>query len=343
MKKVFLIPFLFYFCLSIKAQTSPDSLLKTVEEITYKVLYKKLDTNYIAPYEDEVAIRVLGTNRANFISLRDKEEGVSVRYRPNLRLSLGLGFSYKWLSLAFSFDTGVIEGEKVENGRSINVLASIFTNKHYLSALYNYELGYKQVENINTDIEIPRDAQLRSDIRSLQFGLDYLYVFNYGKFSLRAPFAMTQIQTKSAGSPVLGASFFINTLNADSSMVPLADQLRFNYRLNFTDLSTTHTTLSLGYFYSFVYKKYWYLTLSAIPSLSLVFGDYKVDNRDLIDFNLQFALNTLSSLGYNGRKFFSAIQLIAALQPVNIADGARVDLAYSSLRVLFGMRLGNTK
>jgi len=325
------------------SQTNPDSLLKSVEDLTYKVLHKDLDTNYIESHEEEIALRILGTNRANFVSLRDKEEDVSVRYRPNLRLSLGLGFSYKWISLAFSFDTGLVEGERVEDGRSINILASIFTNKHYLSALYNYEIGYKQVKDLDTDIDISSNAQLRSDIRTLQFGLDYLYVFNYGKFSLKAPFALTQIQTKSAGSIVAGASFFINTLDADSSMIPLTNSIDLDKALNFTDLSTTHTTISAGYFHSFVYKKHWYLTISAIPSLSLVFGDYKVENRELIDFNFQFALNSLSSIGYNGENFFSAIQLVGSLQPVNITTDSRVDFAYTSLRFLAGMRFGKNK
>jgi len=325
------------------AQTTPDSLLKTVEDLTYKVLHKDLDTNFIQSHEDEIALRILATNRANYISLRDKDLDASVRYRPNLRLSLGVGVSYKWLSVALSFDAGIIEGERVEEGRSVNLLASVFTAKHYLSALYNYELGYKQVKDLDTDIAIPNAAELRSDIRTLQFGLDYLYVFNYGKFSLKAPFALTQIQKKSAGSVVAGASFFINTLDADSSMVPVIDDIGFTNILNFTDLTTTHTTVSVGYFHTFVYKKHWYLTLSGIPSLSLVFGDYKVENRELIDFSFQFALNTLSSLGYNGRKFFSAIQLVGALQPISISSDARVDLAYTSLRALVGMRFGKNK
>ena len=54
----------------------------------------------------------------------------------------------------------------------------------------------------------------------LSVGLNAFYIFNSERFSYKAAFVRNQIQLKSAGSLIIGASFDMFILDADSSIVP---------------------------------------------------------------------------------------------------------------------------
>jgi hypothetical protein len=55
------------------------------------------------------------------------------------------------------------------------------------------------------DEDIPAD-EIRDDIRSISTVLQYLFAFDYDKFSLKAPFIQNEIQRKSAGSLLIGST-----------------------------------------------------------------------------------------------------------------------------------------
>jgi hypothetical protein len=138
-----------------------------------------------------------------------------------------------------------------------------------------------------------------------------MYSFNYTKFSLKAPFVFNEVQQKSAGSAIIGASFSMFVMDADSSIVPPEISTYFDPDLHLLDLNVLSVAVSLGYMYSFVFKEQFFLTISLIPGININSGDYFTKARNTIFPNFNLKLNTMNAIGYNGRKFFAGFNFLA--------------------------------
>lgn len=183
-----------------------DTLLATAAQFAEYVLYQNHDTSYIKSYADRISIKILANNKFNSFILWDPSLKSSIRYRPDLGVNFGIGATYKWLALDLSTSLGFSE-RNISNSKYRDFQGRILTSKHYLRFRYQYYFGYKIHYLSGYDIDQLDEYETRKDIRTLQFGMQYLYCFNYGKFSLKAPFAMNDRQKKSAGSFIAGAGF----------------------------------------------------------------------------------------------------------------------------------------
>ena len=327
----------------LKAQIKTDSLLQIAEELTQHLFYRNYDTVYIKGYTDELAVRISALSKYNFFRIADNNQKSSVRYRPDRRINLGFGVSYKWFSFGMSFNLGVLDREKFENSKIFDFNGTVFSSKHFVGLKYQYYLSYKLVGGTVANEDIPEEKKFREDIRTIHFGLDYFYAFNYGKFSLKAPFALNQVQRKSAGSVVTGASFSINSLNADSSMIPLVFYNDFDEKLFFTDINVTTLGIHVGYFYSYVLKGQYFVTLGLIPGLNFVAGDYQPGSRLLINNHLYPKYQIIGAIGYNGRKFFSSLQFISNNDYVRLDKKLIAELGRGKLTLSAGYRFGLKK
>jgi len=272
-------------------------------------LYRNQDTTYIKNHSDKFVLKLIGVNKFNYFKIKDKGEDASLRYRPDRRLNLGIGFSYKWFALDLAFNVGLNENSDFQNSKYFDFQGNIFSSRQFISATYQYYYGYQinKINGVNTE-DYP-ESSIRDDVRTIYLGLEYLFALNYDKFSLKAPFIHNEIQRKSAGSFLLGAGFNMFTLDADSTIVPSEVLSDFNQKLHLTGLNTTSAAINFGYMYTFVWKEHFYVTLSAIPGLGINSGDYKTDYRQSFKTHLYIGFKTLSSIGYNSDKFFGGIQV----------------------------------
>ena len=333
----------FFQAIEVKAQIQTDTLMLKAEELARQIFYRSHDSVYIRSYADELAVRVTALNKSNFFRVIDGNENSSLRYRPDRRISLGFGASYKWFSLGVSFNVGFLEKEQFDNSKFFDFSGTVFSIKHFVGVSYQYYLGYKLTGGLINDTEIPESSKFREDIRTIHFGLNYLYAFNHGKFSLKAPFALNQIQRKNAGSVVAGASFTINVLDGDSTLIPQEFYNDFDERLLFKDLNVTTLGVNVGYLYSFVWKEQLFLTLGLIPGLNFVSGDYQTDYRNTIPLHLYPKFQILSSLGLNKRRYFIAIQFQSSSEYIRIDKKLRIELGRGKVTFLVGYRFGNKK
>ena len=176
-----------------------------------------------------------------------------------------------------------------------------FNIQYYLNYNLNNQAGFKLQEEDITD---------RPDLRTISFGLQYLYAINYTKFSLKAPFVLNEIQKKSAGSPIVGANFSLYVLNADSSLIPKSGVDVFDSRTRISDFSNMSFGINVGYMYSFIFKKHFFLTLSAIPGIHLNMGDYSTGERTITETSINAQFIAMNSIGYNGERVYTGFQYI---------------------------------
>ncbi len=314
-----------------------DTLLVTASQIADYILLQNHDTSYIRSYADKISLKVSAINKFNSFHLWDQSLNSNISYRPDLGVNFGIGGTYRWLALDISTSLGFSE-ENISNSIYRDIQARILTSKHYLRLRYQYYYGYKVFKINGYEIDQLADFATRQDIRTMQFGVQYLYTFNYGKFSLKAPFAMNERQRKSAGSAVAGVGFHMYNLDADSSLIPVELGNQSDQNLNFSELNVVSLTANFGYMYSFVIKGRFFITLGLIPGIGIKSGDYSVDKRVQINSAWAFTAKTMNAIGYNGQRFFTGLQLIYSLHYIPLDKDLKSGITEGRTSVYIGYR-----
>lgn len=326
----------------VKSQQT-DSLFKKIENLGDFLLYRNHDTNYISNFGNEVAVRLVSVTKYNYFRIRDKINNTKLRYRPVRDVSLGVGVSYKWFSLDITFALGLSNNSEFEDTRSFDFQGSMFSSKQYISATLQYYKAYKLSGLSGVDVPMSDASQRREDIRTINFGLQYMYAFNYTRFSFKAPFVFNEVQRKSAGSPILGASFNLFVMNSDSSIV--ANELKdyFDPLLHMDDLNIMSAAISLGYMYTLVYKKHFFLTMSIIPGVNVNAGDFQPGSRQYIPLNVNWSINSMNAIGYNGRKFYTGFHFLLNTFNSRLAKKLFTVVGHGKGSIFIGYRFGGKK
>jgi len=324
---------------SAKAQSlNPDSLMVKVEQLGNYLLYRNHDTSYITNYGNKFLFKLIGVNKYNYFKVKDSQNNSSARYRPDRRLNLGIGMAYKWFALDLAFNVGIGENSNFQNSKYLDLAGTIFSSKQFINATYQYYYGYQMNKFTGITSEGLPTSSIRDDIRTIYFGLQYFFVLDYDKFSLKSSFIHNEKQKKSAGSFLFGAGFGIYSLDADSTIIPSEFYNDFHESLHITDLNATNVGLGFGYIYTLVLKKHFYATLSFIPGIGLNFGDYKTDYRKPYDTHLYLGFKTMNSIGYNSERLFGGIQFSSDFFRTKIEKQLNVQTGHGKAKIFIGYR-----
>jgi hypothetical protein len=318
-----------------------DTTKKGIEFIRHYLLYRNHDSAYIKNYSEKISVKLVAINKYNYFRLRDRVNKTSIRYAPVRDVSFGLGVAYKWFALDITFALGLENRSEFENTRSFDFQGSIFSSKQYITFTIQYYQAYELNKMKGVDIIMSEELKRREDIRTINFGLQYMFAVNYTKFSIKAPFVQNEGQRKSAGSPIIGASFNMFVMNADSSIVPNEVSDYFEPGLHLVDLNILSVSASIGYMYSFVYKKRFFLTLSLIPGLNVNAGDYFTDTRNFNSPSINLKLNSLNAIGYNSSRFFTGFQLLADAYFTRLEKKLSTEIGHGKLSFFIGYRFGD--
>jgi len=322
---------------------SSDSLNSKIKSLENYILYRNHDSTYIKSYANQVALKLIAVNKINYFNIRDRNTGAGLRYRPEYGVNLGIGFSYKWFSMDLAFNLGLREDKNFDHSEFIDFQGRIYSSKQFIEFSLQYYYTYQISKISGIDGDFSEIQKIRGDIRTISFGLQYLYAFNYDKFSLKAPFVLNEIQRKSAGSPIFGASFAYFTMDADSSIVPveLADQ--FDPDLHLIDLSVISLAVNFGYMYTFTWKEHFFITLGLIPGLNMNLGDSKAEERDVFKWSFSYKIKTMNAVGYNSKRFFTGLQFVGDWNNVRLKKNLHTLFNHSSIKIFVGYRFRNKK
>lgn len=327
---------------NVKAQNA-DTLLQVIDHISDYFLHRNQDSTYIGNYSDELAVKFLTTGKFNYFRVKDRINNSKLRYVPVRDLRMGVGVAYKFFAFDLTFGLGLSDNSELENTKSFDFRARMYTSKQFVMATLQFYKGYRLSSYGTKTIDRNNPEALRNDIRTINFGLQYLYALNYTKFSLKAPFVFNELQKKSAGSFLFGANYSMFTLDSDSSIVPDDLDQYFRSTLYLTDLNTISVGLSFGYMYTYVFKENYFITLSLIPGLNYNAGDYFDGARHNLPTQINVKLNTMNAIGYNGRRFFAGLNFLSDGYWIKIADKMNVEVGHGSTSVFVGYRFKGKK
>jgi hypothetical protein len=317
-----------------------DTTKTGLDNLGHYLLYRNHDTSYIKNYSDKISVKLVTINKYNFFKVRDRINKTSLKYIPVRDVSLGIGVSHKWFALDLTFALGLRNKSDFDNTRAFDFQGSMFSSKQYVKFTLQYYHAY-QLNNITgVDVILNDDVKRREDIRTINFGIQYMFATNYTKFSIKAPFVQNEGQRKSAGSPIVGASFNMFVMDADSSIIPSEVSDSFEPSLHLIDLNILSASVSFGYMYSFVYKKRFFLTLSLIPGININGGDYYTDSRNYNSASINLKLNSLNAIGYNSRKFFTGFKFFSDAYFSTLEKKLLAEIGHGKLSLFVGYRFG---
>jgi hypothetical protein len=328
------------FCSGIAKGQEADTTQKGLDYIGHYLLYRNHDSSYIKNYSQKISVKLVAINKYNYFKLLDRNNKTSIRYKPLRDFSLGAGVAYKWFSLDLTFSLGLNKNSEFENTQAVDFQGSIFSSKQFITFTFQYYQAYELSKMNGVSIDLSEDYKRREDIRTINVGLQYMFATNYTKFSLKAPFVQNEGQRKSAGSPIIGGSFNLFVMDADSSVVPPEATEYFSPELYLNNLNVISVSLSLGYMYSFVYKKRFFLTLSLIPGVNIGSGDSYTDHRNYSPLSVHLKLNSMNAIGYNSMKFFTGFQFLADVYFSKFEKKVLAEIGHGKFSLFVGYRFG---
>jgi hypothetical protein len=226
-----------------------------------------INNGYYIQYPRQFILRIyLRSKFAPFtISSNGKED---LNYKTNSKLGLGLGFTYKALTLNVAYGFNFLNPENGKGKtKGIDLQLHLYPKKWAIDAtgafLNGYYLDPKDYNGLNLS-----DYYLRPDLQRNVIGVSAYHLTNSDKFSYKAAFTQRDWQIRSAGSFLYGAEIHYGVVRGDSALVPSGASPDY-VQAGIDKIQFLGIGPGIGYAYTFVMGKYFFITASAIASLNV--------------------------------------------------------------------------
>lgn len=210
---------------------------------------------YIAPFEQKFS--VYASVSSKFLSLSQEYSAKAIQdfsLQPNTPVNLGLGFSWKNLSISGSYGFPFMADKTKAKTRSFDFQYHYYARKFLMDVFVQNYRGYNRVFEDNDEVYIEA-----SDVRITQYGVHGMYIFNNQKYSYKAAYNLSERQLKSAGGFLLGGGIFQSRIRSDSTLV---------LRDGKNHLDNFQFGVSGGYGYTWVFKKNFFVAGSITVGLN---------------------------------------------------------------------------
>lgn len=226
------------------------------------------DTAYVRDFSHILTGRIYTSTKDNSLRLGALPGSRNLAYLPNNRINLGVGASYRSLTLNLGFPVPGINDDDAVRGptRYLDAQANILTKHTALNLFLQGFSGYYVNSHDHGEVHWPMtyERPYRPDVRQFNIGVSMVRILNSDRFSYRASFNQDAWQRKSQGSWLVGGYATWFTMRGDSSLVPTALEGSFipamdMQRGTFADLGPMG-----GYVYTLVLREHFFVTVSAV-------------------------------------------------------------------------------
>jgi len=180
-------------------------------------------------------------------------------------------------------------------------------------------------------------------MQTISVGIAAFYIFNYKRFSYKAAFVRTQIQRKSAGSFTAGFFATYDDVTTENGFFPdeLSDDVGDDFDLK--AYSYFATGISVGYLYTWVITKGFFLNAAAIPGFG--YKDTRIitpsgESESEKDPHAQLLLR--GALGYEHKKVYAGFTASTLIRNMKYKE-YDINLATEQFRLFVGMRFNVSK
>lgn len=278
--------------LCLRAQAKPVSPLDSnyfqIKQAT------AFDSGYYKTFPRTFTLRTYLSRKYNRL-LVSEPAGI-LTYRPNTPPSIGLGATYRFITINLSAGLGFFDPSEKGKTHYFDLQSHIYWRTVTVDVFGQFYRGYYiSPHSLN---KAQDSSYVRPDLKVNLVGIAGNYVFNFRRFSYRSALVQDEWQQKSAGSLLAGWAMYYGAIRGDSTLAPRS----------ITTDSTGHEVHgahffemgpSIGYVYTFVFKKHYFVTanggLQAALGYTREYGNGVTDKVGITP-NVSYRL----AAGYNG-------------------------------------------
>lgn len=287
-----------------------STLLGQGRERPHKVV---VDTNYVVDLSRKPTVRIYVSNKFNSLLIRATGPEEDLRYRPNSHYNIGVGASYRRVTLNIGVPTPLAKTDLDSKGRTryFDAQANVYGDRQASNLFLQVYKGYHVTSHTKAQLgwEQETDFPYRSDLVQYNIGISTLRILQPERFSYRATFNQDAIQFRTQGSWLVGGYFTSYSVRGDSAIVPnrLADGTG--------DARGTTKALSMdlgpmaGRAVTIVYKRSWFLTASGAAGMGPGARKFKagMDDEGQWRWNIAWHFQARAGAGYNSRSWFFGV------------------------------------
>lgn len=311
-------------------------------KVSNDTLLTASENKFIQNHSNQLNIKFEVSNELVSYNIPFEENNAEIR--TNLKIRYALVFSYKFVSVRLGVRPGISEKEKENKGEtdSFRLRIKLLFDEWSHQFEYNYNEGY-YVENTKSILSGLSNSNFHVQFPNLKTKIlsgSSLYKFNKD-YSIKAVESNTEIQLKSAGTFLPGINYsYYDVSGTDKIKNEEGEIIERDEYQNYNGFSTIFT---VGYHYTFVLRKYWYVNIFASPGVGIDFykttfhspeGSYKRSFNDLF-----LSFSTGAATGYNGEKIFFGVEFDKALSSEKFNENnIQLQPSRNNFHVFFGYR-----
>lgn len=246
---------MFMLPLALRAQTKPISPLDS----NYFQIRpgSAFDSSYYQTFPKKLTVRAFVSRKYNRLLV--SEPGGTLAYRPNTPPNIGLGATYRFITINLSAGLGFFDPSEKGKTHYFDFQSHLYWRVVTVDIFGQFYRGY-YISPKSLDRE-QDTSYVRPDIKVNLMGIAGNYVFNFRRFSYRSSLIGDEWQQRSAGSLLAGWAMYYGTILGDSAIAPKSitrDSTKDIHGAHFFEMGP-----SVGYVYTFVFKKHYFLTANA--------------------------------------------------------------------------------
>ncbi|MHC1704402.1 MAG: DUF4421 family protein [Tenuifilaceae bacterium] len=269
-----------------------------------------------------------------------------LNFRPNSQTIMGLGFSYSWLSVGFSFALSPEAGSELKKGKTKQFDFEAHYNLRRVIVdltLKSYQGFYfSNPKDFIPDWKSTDPYPQVPGLATFSIATSFAYILRPDRYSPNAAYTYTKAMRRSGGSWMLGGYLSLNGIGSytDSSIVPSSIRQYVDPKLNIKNAVYSNIGVSFGYSHLFTIRKKNFISLTILPGLSL----QNVAQQSSIDLTVKeyktLSLRTISrfSIGRNGDKYYWGLSTYVESSFIKDSD-SQLGLNSGSVEFFFGYRL----
>jgi hypothetical protein len=302
-----------------------------------------VNNGFYITYPQKLMTRVYLSQKYVPLTISSNSNDIDLNYKTTSKLNLGIGATVNGLSLNLSYGFNFLNpGKGRGKTKGLDLQFRLYPHKWAIDFLGTFIKGYYLESDDNNGLHLT-DYYVRPDLKREVVGLSAFRVANPDKFSYRAAITQNEWQTKSAGSLLFGGEIYYGLVKGDSALVPKTVSSSFEQaginKINFISAGP-----GIGYAYTLVVDKNFFITGSAIGSLDFNFSTEEKEGSSHTKSSILPGAIYRGAIGYNSSTWSISAHIIGNALYVGSASSSKdYFLPTGNIRFIVARKIGGTK
>lgn len=251
---------------------------------------------------------------------------------PNNLHSVGVGMTYKWISLDLGVNVGT---RKEDRTRRLDMGVTMAFGRNIMRLSFQRYEGYEVADKDGNDYDF------RSDVVSHVAGFTFLRAQPRRMLSLKSLTSGLNVHRESIGTFAYGAYWYWDRIKGDSTIIPNALTEFYSARALVDEARQISLGVMFGYAHAFVLPKDLFVFVSGFPGAGLNLGRLQSDDRYIPPPFPAFRISTNIALGYTGPKIYVVASVNSNWNGVPWGDDTRYGYSDARFKISIGYRFSS--